>query len=67
MTATSPPRLLRLPAVLERTGLGRDSVFRYIKANRFPKQHKIGTRASAWLEADITRWIEERTSGKGAS
>lgn len=63
MTMTLPPRFLRLPTVIERTGLGRDSVFRLIKRGQFPKQHKISDRASAWLESDVSAWIESRASG----
>lgn len=55
-------RFIRLPVVMDWTGLGRDSVYRLGKQGRFPRPHKIGERASAWLESDVLRWIEERTT-----
>lgn len=52
--------LLRLPKVMEKTGLKRATIYLHIKQNTFPKQFKIGQRAVAWLESDIDNWIEER-------
>lgn len=50
--------LLRLPRVMEKTGLKRATIYLHIKQNTFPKQIKIGTRAVAWLESDIDAWID---------
>lgn len=63
MIEHKPPRFLRLPAVIERTGLGRDSIYRGAKRGTFPKPHRISDRASAWLESDVSAWIESRSSG----
>lgn len=60
-------RLIRLPVVMDWTGLGRDSVYRLGKQGRFPKPYKIGQRASAWLESDVLRWIEERITNQAQS
>ena len=53
-----PPRLLRLPAVLDRVGLQKTVIYDRIKAGRFPKQIKIDG-AVVWLESDINDWIAE--------
>ena len=50
--------LLRLPKVIEKTGLKRATIYLHIKQNKFPKQFKIGDRAVAWLESDIDDWID---------
>lgn len=63
--ADAPPRFLRLPVVLDRCGFGRDTLFRLIRRGEFPAQHRISDRASAWLESDVTRWIEERVKVRG--
>ncbi len=57
---TTPLRLLRLPQVIELTGLGRDTIYRYIREGRFPAQRRISDRASAWRADEITNWIESR-------
>lgn len=53
-------RYLRLPQVLELTGLGRDSVYRYIREGRFPVQRRITDRASAWRSDEIEAWMSSR-------
>ena len=67
MTTNSAPRFLRLPTVIDRTGLGRDSIYRMAKKGQFPKPHRISDRASAWLESDVSTWIEARAGQKGAA
>lgn len=54
------PRLLRLRQVIAITGLGRDTIYRYIRAGRFPRQRRISERASAWREDEIKEWIDSR-------
>lgn len=58
--AITAPRLLRLPEVLNRTGLSRSSIYLAVKRGTFPAPAKIGTRASAWSENSVTSWIEIR-------
>ena len=57
---------LRLPQVKARTGLSRSELYRRIAAREFPAPVKLGLRASAWLEADIDRWCEERIAASKA-
>jgi prophage regulatory protein len=51
---------LRLPAVKARVGLSRSEIYRRVAAGTFPPPTKIGLRASAWTEAAIDLWCEER-------
>jgi prophage regulatory protein len=53
-------RLLRLPEVIEITGLGRDTIYRYIRESRFPRQRRISQRASGWREDEIVAWVNSR-------
>lgn len=55
-----PCRLLRLPQVIEITGLGRDTIYRYVREGRFPQQRRIGERASGWREDEIRAWVDSR-------
>jgi len=52
--------LLRLPHVLERTGLGRSTLYRLLAEGLFPPPVRIGRRAVAWRADDIQDWIESR-------
>lgn len=54
---------IRLSDVLKRTGLSRATVYRLIRINKFPKQAKLGERASAWSEAEIDDWIRSKFEG----
>lgn len=56
---TNPLRFLRLPDVIHRTGLGRSSIYREMKAGRFPAQVKVGAMA-CWVESEIVSWQEAR-------
>ena len=57
-------RLLRLPEVIEITGLGRDTIYRHIREDRFPRQRRIGERASGWREDEIRAWVDSRPAVK---
>lgn len=56
MTAQSD-RILRLPAVLERTGLSRSTLYRKIAAGSFPRQIALSTRCAGWRESAVNRWM----------
>jgi prophage regulatory protein len=50
-------RLLRLPAVIERTGLSRAAIHSKWRRGTFPPPLKISERAVAWSERSIDIWI----------
>lgn len=52
--------LLRLPAVLRLTGLGRSTVYRMVADETFPAPVKLAKRAVAWRHGDVRRWTDER-------
>jgi prophage regulatory protein len=52
--------MLRLPRVLELTGLSRSSIYDMVESGTFPRQVKLGARAIAWRESDVARWLDER-------
>lgn len=49
-------RLLRLPELVRTVGLTRSSIYRHIKAGKFPPPVKLGS-ASAWVESEVQAWI----------
>ncbi len=58
-----PRRALRLPLVMERTGLSRTHTYRLIKMGEFPAPHKLSERVSVWNEAEIDAWLAEKLGG----
>jgi len=51
-------KLIRLPAVIERTGYSRSWIYELINQKQFPQPIKIGSRAVAFIEREIDEWIE---------
>jgi len=60
-------KALRLPAVIERTGLSRSSIYRLVQLGQFPANIKLSERASAWRESDVTAWLESRRPANAAT
>ena len=50
-------RFLRLPTVLNLTGLSRATLYRKIAAGTFPHQHKIGERCCGWRASEVELWL----------
>jgi prophage regulatory protein len=53
-------RLLRTNEVLDRTGLGRTTVWRMERAGQFPPRRQIGGGIVGWLESEVDAWIHDR-------
>jgi prophage regulatory protein len=58
--ANSKFRLLRLPAVIEATGLGRSAIYALEARGEFPRRRKLTPRASAWRSDEVAAWIDSR-------
>lgn len=52
--------ILRLPAVKERTGLSRSTIYLRVAQGTFPKPVSLGGRAVGWLAGEIQHWLERR-------
>lgn len=55
-----PTRFLRLPDVVQRTGLSQSTIYRLVTTGDFPRQVKLTERTAAWIEAEVDAWIAER-------
>ena len=52
-----PRKILRLPVVLDRTGLSRSTVYLRVTEGRFPRPVSLGARAVGWIETEVEEWI----------
>jgi prophage regulatory protein len=66
-------RLLRLPAMKEKIGVGATStIYAWISEGRFPKPVRLsgspgqGGGAVAWRESELEAWIAERIASRDA-
>jgi prophage regulatory protein len=53
-------KLLRFPAVRERTGLSRSTIWRLERHGDFPKHRRISANAVAWVEDEVMSWIHSK-------
>jgi len=58
-------RFVRLKEVMQRTGLGRSTIYSRLQEGTFPRQIKLGKRTVVWSETDISNWIEEQKQKEG--
>jgi len=56
----TPRRLLRLPAIISMTGLGRDTLYRLMAEGTFPRQVQISAKAVGWYSDEVDEWIASR-------
>ena len=59
-------KILRLPDVMAKCGLGRSSIYAYVQKNAFPQPIRLGERAVGWKSDEIDAWIEQRSEMRGA-
>lgn len=53
-------RVLKLKDVVERTGLGKTSIYKLINLKIFPRSINLGLRSVGWIESEIEDWIKEK-------
>jgi prophage regulatory protein len=49
-------RFLSIREVVQRTGLGRTTIWRLEKAGKFPQRVRISAGRVAWCEAEVEAW-----------
>lgn len=50
--------IVRLPTVMQRTGLSRSTIYAFIKGGRLKPPISLGARAVGWLNTDIDEFID---------
>ena len=56
----APIRIVRLPAVQARTGLGRSTIYVRLAEGSFPRPVQLGARAVGWIEEEVDEWIRQQ-------
>lgn len=62
---SAPRRLIRLPEVIERTGLSRTSIYRAMASGEFPRAAPLYRRGVAWPAEEVDAWIASRLDARG--
>lgn len=53
-----PDALLRVPTVVQATGLSPATLYRKLAAGEFPEPVRFGARCTRWKAADVRAWIQ---------
>jgi prophage regulatory protein len=57
-------RIIRLPEVMDRTGLGRSSIYKLQAEGRFPRSIALTERSIGWYAYEVDAWIQERLDAR---
>src|SRR5882762_6130280 len=57
---TSTMRFLRVRQVMQVTGLSRMTIYRLERTGNFPQRRRLGMNSVAWLEGDVSQWVDSR-------
>ena len=63
-SSRAQPRFLRLPEVLEMTGIGKTFIYDRMKDGTFPKQIQLGSRSVVWNEQEVIKWMEDQMASR---
>lgn len=58
-------RFMRLDEVVHTIGLSRNTVYRWIREEKFPRQVRIGPNSVAWRESENVAWMAALAVGNG--
>jgi len=50
--------LIALPEVRRITGMGTTFIYSQMAAGKFPRQRKIGKKASRWVKGEVVAWVQ---------
>lgn len=62
-----PERLLRLQDVIERTSLGKTTIYKRIGEGAFPRPVSLGGQCVRWREVEIDDWIRSLSAAPPAA
>jgi len=60
-------RVLRLKDVIEKTGLARSTIYKYLDAGTFPKPIPLGGRSVGWVDSEVHEWILKKIESRDRS
>ena len=58
-------QILRLPQVINATGLSRSSLYAKIAGGEFLRPIELGQRSVSWFAVEVEAWIDSRISQRG--
>ena len=65
-SAAQPDRYIKLPEVIDLSGLGKTMIYRLIRNGDFPAPIKVTDHASRWSQAEVLHWRDQRAQKRAA-
>ena len=56
----SEKTILRLEAVMAKTGLPRSTIYQKMSLDEFPQSINLGIRSVGWIAEEVEEWIQDR-------
>jgi prophage regulatory protein len=53
-------RFIRLKEVVNRVGISKSNIYRLIPEGKFPRPIQLGPNSVAWLESEVSGWVNEK-------
>jgi prophage regulatory protein len=57
-------QIIKLPSVINISGLSRTTIYSRIEKGTFPKQISLGERSVGWIKSEILEWINSRIKAR---
>jgi prophage regulatory protein len=65
--AAQSPVIVRLPGVMERTGLARSTIYHMLGQGEFPRPITLSQRAVGWISSEVDEWLLSRIQNSRAN
>ena len=63
--SNSSVKLLRLPAVMEMTGISESSVYRLVREKKFPQPVRVAVpKMTVWPSDVIDKWVQDQLGNR---
>lgn len=53
-------KVYRIKELIKLLGVSKETIYFWIRKNRFPKPVKLSPRVSVWFKNDIEKWLNKR-------
>ena len=60
-------RMLNLREVATYVGLGKNTIYKYMRCDGFPKQIKLSEKTARWDKAEVDTWLNSRPKYEGVN
>lgn len=64
ITQITRERFIRMPEVLDISGLSKTTIYEYVSRGEFPAPVSLGAKSVAWVESEVMAWMDAKISAR---